>query len=434
MGPRLLIQRTALLEDIAREVGTPVYVYDAGNIRAQFRRLTAALSAVPHRVFYSVKANGNVGVLSVLAELGAGADIVSVGEFVRARRAGIAPADIIFSGVGKRPDELRRTLRDGIGLVNIESAQELDYLADIAASLKQPVRMGIRINPDVRTRTHPSTQTGDADKKFGVPVHMVLDVVRTALAMPFLRLESLGMHIGSQICDPQAYVTAAARLVDLVAKVRALGVETLRAVDVGGGLGIRYSDETPLEPDAFAAAVIPVARTSGLTLFVEPGRFLVGNAGVLLARCFYRKQALGRTFVVVDAAMNDLLRPSLYGAVHDIQVVGAAHSEASTHRERVDVVGPVCETGDVLGVDRELPSAQPGALLAIDSVGAYGFSMSSTYNARPRPAEVLIDGDRWAVVRRREWLEDLMVGERTAGEIEAAGAWRHAVPVEAETP
>ncbi len=434
MGARLLTERGALLDEIARAVGTPVYVYDAGHIRAQYRALTAALSRVPHRVFYSVKANSNLGVLSVLGELGAGADIVSLGEFIRARRAGFPAADIIFSGVGKRPDELRRTVRDGIGLVNLESAQELAHVADLAAALKHPVRVGIRVNPDVRTRTHPYTQTGDADKKFGVPIPQVLDLVRQALATPFLRLESVGMHIGSQICDPQAYVTAASRIGDLVVQVRGLGVETLRAVDVGGGLGIRYSDESPLEAEAFAEAVIPLAQATGLTLVVEPGRYLVGNAGVLLARCLYRKRALGRTFVVLDAAMNDLLRPSLYGAVHDIQVVGREQPAQPTDRERVDVVGPVCESGDFLGLDRHLPAAQPGALLGIGSVGAYGFSMSSTYNSRPRAAEVLIDGDRWAVARRRESLDDLMLGERTAGEIEAAGAWRDAVPVALKAP
>jgi len=434
VGARLLIERVALLEDIARDAGTPVYIYDAGHVRTQYRALIRALSAVPHRVFYSVKANGNLGVLSVLHELGAGADVVSIGEFVRARRVGFRAADVIFSGVGKRLDELRRTVRDGIGLINVESAEELGHLADIAAALKLPVRIGIRVNPDVKTKAHPYTQTGEADKKFGVPLPQVLDLVRRALAIPFLRLESIGMHLGSQICDPQAYVTAGSRIVDLVAKVRSLGVETLRAVDVGGGLGICYTDESALEPEAFAAAVTPLARETGLTLFVEPGRYLVGNAGVLLARCLYRKKALGKAFVVLDAAMNDLLRPSLYGAEHHIQVVGADRASPAEGRERVDIVGPVCETGDFLGRDRYLPAAQPGALLAISGVGAYGFSMSSTYNSRPRAAEVVIDGERWAVARRRESLEDLMVGERTLDEIEAADAWRDTAAAEFETP
>lgn len=429
-----MIERAALLESIARDVGTPVYVYDAGHVRTQYRALTRALSVVPHRIFYSVKANGNLSVLSVLHELGAGADVVSLGEFVRARRAGFQSADVIFSGVGKRPDELRRTVRDGIGLVNIESAEELGHLGEIAAALKQPVRVGIRVNPDVRARTHPYTETGDADKKFGVPLPQVLDLVRRALATPFLRLESIGMHLGSQICDPQVYVTAASRIGDLVVKVRGLGVETLRAVDVGGGLGIRYTDESALEPEAFAAAVTPLAQHTGLILFVEPGRYLVGNAGILLARCLYRKEGLGKTFVVLDAAMNDLLRPSLYGAVHDIQVVGADHATPPRGHKRVDVVGPVCETADFLGRDRDLPAAKPGALLAILGVGAYGFSMSSTYNSRPRAAEVLIDGDCWAVVRRRESLDDLMLGERTLQEIEAAGASHDAATVRSQMP
>ena len=271
------------------------------------------------------------------------------------------------------------------------------------------------------TETHPYTRTGDAGAKFGVPLEQVGPIGEFSLASDHLRLESVGMHIGSQILDAASYQEGATRLQQLVEALRAVGVRTLRNVDVGGGLGIRYTSEIPLDPAAFAAAVQPLGEATGLEIAVEPGRFIVGNAGLLLTRCLYRKR-MGKLFVIVDAAMNDFVRASLYGATHDIVVVGPTSGETGSG-ELVDVVGPICESGDFLGLDRDLPGAEPGALLAVAGTGAYGFTMSSTYNSRPRVAEVLVEGERWATIRKRESPEDLMRGERTIEEIDSDKAW-----------
>jgi len=425
MGARLLTQRTALLESIVRRVGTPAYVYDAELIRERLRALTGALAPMPHRLFYSVKANSNVAVLGLLRKLGAGVDVVSVGEMARAFRAGFRAADIVFSGVGKRPDELEEAVGHRIRVVHVESTAEFEALRELAARRGGEVSFGIRMNPDVATATHPYVQTGEASMKFGVPMEEVSDIAWAAMRSPHLRLTSIGAHIGSQICDPDHYRDAAVRLLAVVRELRGLGVDTLDSVDVGGGLGIRYSDETPLDVDAFAAAVRPLIEGTGLELHVEPGRYLVGNAGVLLTRCLYRKRAGGKTFVIADAGVNDMIRASLYDAQHQVLVVAAGPAPPADG-EPVDVVGPVCETGDFLAKARALPAAVPGALLAVCDVGAYGFSMSSNYNSRPRVAEVLVDGDHWAVVRERESLDDLMRGEVTLDQLDAADAWTRA--------
>ncbi len=421
MGARLLTGNPGLLEDIADRAGTPVYVYDAEAIRAQYRALDGALGAVPHRLFYSVKASSNLAILGLLRSLGAGADVVSQGEIERAVRAGFAPGGIVFSGVGKTEQELRRALEVGIRSINVESFAELRLLDEIAGDIGRTAPFGIRVNPDVMTETHPYTRTGDAGAKFGVPLEQIGPMGRFALASDHLRLESVGMHIGSQILDAESYREGAERLAQLVEDLRGIGVSTLRNVGVGGGMGIRYTSEVPLDPNAFAAAVQPLAEATGLEVAVEPGRFIVGNAGLLLTRCLYRKR-MGRVFVIVDAAMNDFLRASLYDATHDIAVVGRP-GEGGASGELVDVVGPVCESGDFLGLDRDLPAAEPGALLAISGAGAYGFTMSSTYNSRPRAAEVLVDGEQWTTIRARESLEDLMRGERTIEEIDSNEAW-----------
>ncbi len=401
-----------LLDRIARAVGTPVYVYDAAVVRERYRVLSAALAGIPHRIFYSVKANSSLAILGIIRALGGGADIVSVGELVRAKRAGFAAPDIVFSGVGKRPDELAAALDAAVALIHVESSAEFHTLAALATARSRTVPAGIRVNPDVTTHTHPFTQTGQKGMKFGVPLDEVEPLAEWAAREPGVTLVSIGMHIGSQILDAAHYRAGAARLADLVERLRARGITTLTSVDVGGGLGVRYLDERPLDPEEFVAAVRPLAEATGLPLAVEPGRYLVGPAGMLLTRCLYRKCSGGRHFVIVDAGMSDFVRPSLYGAAHDVRVVdGAGGTDAGD--EPVDVVGPICETGDVLARGRTLPDAAPGALLAILGTGAYGFSMSSTYNSRPRPAEVLVDGGRWAVIRQREVLEDLMRGERT---------------------
>ncbi|HEX6644560.1 MAG TPA: diaminopimelate decarboxylase [Gemmatimonadales bacterium] len=395
------------LGDIGRRAGTPAYVYNAESIRERYRRLDAALAAVPHEICYAVKANGNLAVLRVLRDLGAGADIVSGGELARALAAGFAPGRIVFSGVGKLETELEAAARAGVGHVHLESAHELDQLAAVAGRLGVDVSVGVRINPDVTADTHPYISTGQGGIKFGVPFDQVVPLARRIAAEPRIRLESLAMHLGSQILDPAPYRQGLARLAGLVGQLRDAGITTLRFLDVGGGLGIRYRDETPLEPEALAAAVVPLARETGLTLVLEPGRYLVGSAGVLLTTVLARKHSGGKDFVLVDAGMNDLVRPSHYRAWHEIVEVEAHGRPAMT----VDIVGPVCETGDFLALDRALPGVEGGEQLAVLGAGAYGFAMSSQYNARPRAAEVLVDGGRWAVVRRRESVADLLSGE-----------------------
>ncbi len=399
-----------MLQQIADAVGTPTYVYDADDIRERYQQLASALGPIPHRICYSVKANSNRAVLEVMQRLGAGADIVSGGELDRAIEAGFAANTIVFSGVGKTKLELSAALRTGVGLINVESAAELQALDRVACELGIAAHFGIRVNPDVATETHPYTQTGERGMKFGVPIGEVLPLARWARTRRHIELWSVGMHIGSQISNAAHYSEGIAKLMDLVKEIRSESLADLRSIDVGGGLGIRYTTELALDVSEFVAAVKPAVDGSGLTLLLQPGRYIVGNAGVLLARCLYRKKSGGREFVVVDAAMNDLIRPSLYGAVHGMRAV-SGHGQDTAPLQTCDVVGPICETGDFLGIDVELPAVEAGSLLAILGAGAYGFVMSSTYNSRPRAAEVIVEGDRWAVVRSRETSADLVRGE-----------------------
>jgi len=397
----------ALLRGIAERVGTPAYVYSANLIRAQYHALQDALRDVPHRICYSVKANGNLGVLKVLKTLGAGADIVSVGELRRALAAGFEPASVVFSGVGKTAGELEEAIRVGVGFLNIESPAELDVVISVAQQLRKPARVGIRVNPDVATETHPYTKTGEKTAKFGVPYDEVVAVARQIVEEPLLHLRGLAMHIGSQITDVEPYHRGTVKLLELVTALRASGITTIEALDVGGGLGVRYHNEKAPSPKEFADAVAPPIKQAGLALVCEPGRYLVANAGVLLTRVLYRKHAGGKEFVVVDAGMTDFVRPSHYNAHHDIVPLGDSHGP----EELVNIVGPVCESGDFLALDRKFPAVQPGEYLAVLGTGAYGFVMSSTYNQRPRPPEVLVEGDRYYVARQRETLDDLLRGE-----------------------
>lgn len=408
MGQGVLSVPSSTLRRIADVVGTPVYVYDAQAIRESFSELTDSLSGVPHRIYYSVKANSNLTILRLIRSLGAGADIVSGGELVRASSAGFAGREIVFSGVGKTEEELSSALDAGVGLINVESQSELAMLRDLASSRQVTAQFGIRVNPDVTTDTHPYTQTGERGMKFGVPLDDVAPMVRWSAEQRHLDFSALGVHIGSQITDAQHYANAVGKLLNLLQQIETGGTVGPRSLGIGGGLGIAYRQGVRLEPSAFAEAVRPLWEKSQLPIALEPGRCLVGNAGSLLTRCVRVKESGGRKFVVVDAAMNDFLRPSLYGAEHDINVVGA---ESGNGDCRYDVVGPVCETGDFLGTDRVLPETRAGALLAIAGAGAYGFTMSSTYNSRPRAAEVMVDGDRWTVIRARENRQDLMRGE-----------------------
>jgi diaminopimelate decarboxylase len=408
VGAGVLSFDPALLRCIAERVGTPAYVYGANLIRAPYHALDDALQGIRHRICYSVKANGNLGVLRVLQRLGAGADIVSVGELRRALAAGFDPDAIVFSGVGKTPPELREAICAGVGFLNIESTSELDAVIAAAREAGRPAQLGIRVNPDVATETpHPYTRTGEKTTKFGVPFDEVVAVARRIAAEPGLTLRALAMHIGSQITDVQPYHRGTVKLLELVAAIRASGIGTLEALDVGGGLGVRYHNEKAPTPAAFAEAVVPGIKAAGLGLLCEPGRYLVANAGVLLTRALYRKHAGGKEFVIVDAGMTDFVRPSHYNAHHEIIPL----SSATRPDEVVSVVGPICESGDFLALDRKLPQVLPGEYLAVMGTGAYGFVMSSTYNARPRPPEVVVEGDRYYVARQRETLDDLLRGE-----------------------
>lgn len=400
------------LDDIADAVGTPAYIYNAEAIRARYRVLDEAFAAVPHRIHFAVKANGNLGVLRVLRDAGAGADIVSGGELARALAAGFAADHVVFSGVGKTVEELRIAARAGVGHVNVESLEELELLGRVAAGEGASVRVGIRVNPDVTTDTHPYISTGSSGIKFGVPLDLVGDAAAIIRRLPALRLTTIAMHLGSQLTDAAPFAQGVAKLTELIGRIRGMGIDTLSSIDIGGGLGIRYRDEPALDPAAFASAIIPLIAPLGLTLELEPGRFLVGSAGVMLTAVLYRKASGGKSFVVVDAGMNDLLRPSHYEAYHAI--VELQRQERAS--ERVDVVGPVCETGDFLALDRELPDVAPGERLAMLGAGAYGFVMSSNYNSRPRAPEVIVEGGRFWIARPRETTESLFAGERAAPE------------------
>jgi len=408
MGAGVLSIDPGLLQAIADRVGTPAYVYSANLIRAQYHALDDALQGIRHRICYSVKANGNLGVLRVLKQLGAGADIVSVGELRRVLAAGFDPDGIVFSGVGKTPPELEEAIRAGVGFINVESTSELDTLFAVAKNVKKPANVGIRVNPDVATETpHPYTRTGEKTTKFGVPFDEVVLVAQRIAAEPLLKLRGLAMHIGSQITDVGPYHRGTVKLLELVTALRASGIDGLEALDVGGGLGVRYHNEKAPTPRAFAEAVVPAVKAAGLGLLCEPGRYLVANGGVLLTKVLYRKHAGGKDFVIVDAGMTDFVRPSHYNAHHEIVPL----KDGKRGEETVSVVGPICESGDFLALDRKLPVVMPGEALAVLGTGAYGFVMSSTYNQRPRPPEVVVEGDRYFVSRPRETLDDLLRGE-----------------------
>ncbi len=395
------------LARIATAVGTPVYVYSAGAVRAQYAALDSALAPVPHRIHYSVKANGNLALLQLLRSLGAGVDIVSGGELDRARRAGFPGSDILFGGVGKTARELREALDAGVVLINIESEAEADLLNGIAGGAGVIAPVALRINPEVTVDTpHPYTRTGERGMRFGIPIDEALTVAERVRRLPNLRLVGLDAHIGSQIAGVDPHERAAARLVELVDALRSAGAATsLRFLDVGGGIAVSYGDGEATNVRTFARAVVAAVAPTGLTLLVEPGRYLVANAGVLLTRVLYRKRSGGKTHVITDAGMTDLLRPSHYHAYHLIEPVTL---DPAARPEPVNVAGPVCESGDFLALDRTIPPVAPGDVLAIHSTGAYGFVMASNYNARPRPPEVLVDGSRHAVVREREGYDDLV--------------------------
>jgi diaminopimelate decarboxylase len=390
---------------IARAAGTPTFVYSAAVIRDRYRRLSCALTGVKHRVHYAMKANGNRAILSLLRELGSGADVVSGGELFRALRAGFKGHDIIVGGVGKTGQELREALKVGVKLINVESEAELQLLEAVARELGVVAPVGFRINPDVTVENpHAYIATGSKGHKFGIPHDEALALAKSARSLEHIDLIGLDMHVGSQLATLEPYRAGLDRLADLAAALTAAGTQ-LRYVDIGGGLPVAYDNGDP-EPDldAFATVVVPAIKKMNAELIVEPGRFFSAASGVLLARVLYRKRSGGKDYVIADAGMTELLRPSHYDAYHLIE------SAKPNGRERavVDVVGPVCESGDFLAQDREMDDVEPGDLLVVHTTGAYGYVMSSNYNARPKAAEVMVDGARFAVVTARESYDDLV--------------------------
>ncbi|MEQ5819250.1 diaminopimelate decarboxylase [Halomonas sp. SCS19] len=409
------------LARIAEAVGTPCYVYSRATLERHFQAYREALGSHPHLICYAVKANSNLAVLNVLARQGAGFDIVSQGELERVLAAGGDPAKVVFSGVAKRPDEMARALEVGIKCFNVESRPELEVLNEVAGRLGKVAPVSLRVNPDVDAGTHPYISTGLKDNKFGIPVDEALEVYRLAAELPHLKVTGLDCHIGSQLTEIAPFLDALERLLVLLDRLREENIEVSH-LDLGGGLGVPYRDETPPAPFDYASKLLErLSRWDGgerLTLLFEPGRSIAANAGVMLTRLTYVKPGETKNFAIVDAAMNDLIRPSLYQAWQAIIEVDTRLDRAS---DVYDVVGPVCETGDFLGKERQLAVA-PGDLLAVRSAGAYGFVMASNYNSRPRPAEVLVDGDGYQVVRRRETLEDLWAGESLPGESQPGSA------------
>jgi diaminopimelate decarboxylase len=400
------------LARIAAEVGTPAYVYSTATLTRHVRVFGEAFAGIDHLVCYAVKANSNQAVLATLARLGTGMDVVSGGELFRALKAGVPGERITFSGVGKTGEELAAALDARILAFNVESEPELRLLSEIAAERGQTAHVALRVNPDVDAKSHAKISTGSSETKFGVPIDRARAVYAEAAALPGINVAGVDMHIGSQITSLDPFDSAITRLVGFVGELRSDGHE-IEHVDLGGGLGIPYRDdnEPPPHPDAYAAVVKRLTQDLRAKLIFEPGRLIVGNAGILLTRVIYVKEGAAKTFVIVDAGMNDLIRPTLYDAHHEIRAV--AEPAPDGRRIRADVVGPVCETGDYLALDREMPAPAAGDLLAVMSAGAYGAVQASTYNSRPLVPEVLVNGDRYAVVRPRPSIEDLVALDRT---------------------
>ncbi|HET9752347.1 MAG TPA: diaminopimelate decarboxylase [Myxococcales bacterium] len=396
------------LSELAEEVGTPAYVYSTATLLRHARVFRSALRGLDALACFAVKSAPNLAILSLLAREGFGFDIVSGGELFRALQAGGDPRRIVFSGVGKRQDEMAAALDAGILMFNCESEEELEQLSRVAARKKATASVALRVNPAVDARTHPYIATALSTSKFGVPAARVRKAYRLAASLPGLRVTGVACHIGSQIQSVKPFVAAAGKLRALVEQLRLDGHD-IRRLDMGGGLGVPYGDRpAPASPQEYGAALVRALRGLDIEVLLEPGRLLVANAGVLLSRVLLRKQGHGaRRFVVIDAGMNDLMRPALYGAHHDLEPVGKPRRGA----ELVDVVGPVCESADVMARRRRLPPLQAGDLVVLRTAGAYGMSMASQYNARPRPAEVLVSGRSWRVIRSRESYKDLIRGE-----------------------
>ncbi len=410
-GDGVLHAEGVSLDALAEAIGTPFYCYSTATLERHYRVFAGAFKELDALVCYAMKANSNQAVIKTLGRLGAGADVVSGGELKRARLAGIPPERIVFSGIGKTAAELAQALDEGILCINVESEPELDLLSAIAAEKGLTAPISIRVNPDVDAKTHHKIATGKAENKFGIPISRARDVYAHAARLPGIKVSGVDMHIGSQITDLGPFENAFTLLAEFVRALRADG-HTIAHVDLGGGLGIPYheTNEPPPLPDAYGEVVKQTMRTLGCRLIFEPGRLLVGNAGILVTRVLFVKHGDAKNFVVVDAAMNDLIRPTLYDAYHEIRPVREPASAA--WRIRADVVGPVCESGDFLGRDREMPEPQAGDLLAVMTAGAYGAVQSGTYNTRPLVPEVLVNGAEWALVRRRLEVDELIALDR----------------------
>ena len=402
---RLYAEQLAVA-DIVAEHGTPCYIYSRATLERHWHAFDQALSDRPHLVCYAVKANSNLAILNLFARLGSGFDIVSVGELERVIAAGGDPGKVIFSGVGKRPDEMRRALEVGIRCFNVESVPELEMLNQIAAELGVTAPVSLRVNPDVDAKTHPYISTGLKENKFGIAVDNAIEAYVLAQQLDNIDVKGIDCHIGSQLTETRPFLDALDRVLVLIDQLAEQGIN-IEHLDLGGGLGIRYNDETPPLPDEYSKAINERLGDRNLEILIEPGRAIAGNAGILVTRVEYLKHTEHKNFAIIDAAMNDLIRPTLYSAWQAIIPVEVRSGEATSY----DIVGPVCETGDFLGKDREL-NLQQGDLLAVRSSGAYGFVMSSNYNTRPRAAEIMVDGDQVHVVRQRESIAELYSHEQ----------------------
>lgn len=405
IGNELYCEKTPVRK-IAQEVGTPVYIYSSSTLRNHYQAFDAAFAGIPHIVCFAVKANSNLSILKLFASHGGGADIVSGGELFRALKAGVDPQKIVFAGIGKTGEEISFALKSNILMFNVESSHELKKINEVAGSLGVKARVALRVNPDIDPKTHPYISTGLKKSKFGIAIKNALEEYQLASALPNIEIIGIHKHIGSQITEIAPFADAMKRITGIVKELKESGID-IKYIDAGGGLGIRYDDEEPPHPKELGNVLLPLIKDTGCTLILEPGRVLTGNAGMLLTKVLYLKTGEVKNFVIVDAGMNDLIRPSLYEAHHEILPVEKRAGESFT----ADVVGPICESGDFLAKDRELMKPETGDLLAVMSAGAYGFTMSSNYNSRPRVAEVMVDGDTYTIIRKRETYEDLIRGE-----------------------
>lgn len=397
------------IEKIIKEVGTPCYIYSHKTLVRHYHAFDNAFSSVPHLICYSVKANSNITILKTFVKQGSGVDIVSGGELFRALKAGANPKKIVYSGVGKKEDEIEYALKTGILMFNVESPEELRAINKIAGRLKKKARFAIRVNPDVDPKTHPYISTGLKKNKFGIETNQAIkEYVYAKNNLKNVIPIGVDCHIGSQITQISPFVDAIKKTKNLIAMIRKQGID-IKYLDMGGGLGITYDKEAPPHPSRYGKVVCDETKGLGLTLIFEPGRAMVGNAGILAVKVLYTKQGIKKNFIIVDAGMNDLARPSLYGSYHAIKPVVKNNSRGEII---ADVVGPICESGDFFAKDRELPAFKSGDLMAIMSAGAYGFSMSSNYNSRPRACEVMVNGNKFSIIRERETYKDLIRGEK----------------------